>query len=81
MNLDSFRSSLSRPMSLSGPRFAGSMVAKQLPNSVESGVGTSYLGHSFGGAAALEACRTDTRCAVHQEDEALAPSAHHWMDG
>src|SRR5205085_7667383 len=24
---------------------------------------TTYVGHSFGGAAALEACRTDTRCA------------------
>ncbi|MFJ9368326.1 hypothetical protein ACIRRA_28415 [Nocardia sp. NPDC101769] len=24
---------------------------------------TAYLGHSFGGAAALEACRTDTHCA------------------
>ncbi|TDD16671.1 alpha/beta hydrolase [Kribbella turkmenica] len=45
-------------------RFAGSMVAGQLPNSVESGVGTSYVGHSFGGAAALEACRTDSRCAA-----------------
>ncbi len=45
-------------------RFAGSMVARQLPNSVESGIGTSYVGHSFGGAASLEACRTDNRCAA-----------------
>ncbi|MEU4602007.1 hypothetical protein AB0F43_03400 [Kribbella sp. NPDC023972] len=45
-------------------RFAGTMVAKQLPNSVESGVGTAYIGHSFGGAAALEACRMANRCAA-----------------
>ncbi|GAB2660626.1 alpha/beta hydrolase [Kribbella swartbergensis] len=45
-------------------RFAGATVAKQLPNSVHSGIGTSYVGHSFGGAAALEACRTDSRCAA-----------------
>ncbi|MEV0285023.1 hypothetical protein AB0H36_13015 [Kribbella sp. NPDC050820] len=45
-------------------RFAGSMVAKQLPNSAEPSVGTAYVGHSFGGAAALEACRTTERCAA-----------------
>ncbi|MGW7682722.1 alpha/beta hydrolase family protein [Kribbella sp. NPDC054772] len=45
-------------------RFAAGMVAKQLPNSVEGGVGPSYVGHSFGGAASLEACRLDQRCAA-----------------
>jgi len=45
-------------------RFAGAMVAKQLPNSVDTAVGTSYVGHSFGGAASLEACRLDARCAA-----------------
>ena len=34
-------------------RFAAGMLAKQLPNSVETGIGTSYVGHSFGGAASL----------------------------
>ncbi|MGW6200588.1 alpha/beta hydrolase [Kribbella sp. NPDC055110] len=45
-------------------RFAAGMVAKELPNSVESAVGPSYVGHSFGGAASLEACRLDARCAA-----------------
>ncbi|MFF0271405.1 hypothetical protein [Kribbella sp. NPDC004536] len=45
-------------------RFAAGMVAKELPNSVESAVGPAYVGHSFGGAAALEACRLDARCAA-----------------
>ncbi len=45
-------------------RFAAGMVAKELPNSVESTVGPSYVGHSFGGAASLEACRLDARCAA-----------------
>ncbi|TCC23563.1 alpha/beta hydrolase [Kribbella speibonae] len=45
-------------------RFAAGMVAKELPNSVESTVGASYVGHSFGGAASLEACRLDSRCAA-----------------
>ncbi len=45
-------------------RFAGTMVARQLPNSVEPGIGPSYVGHSFGGAASLEACRIDNRCAA-----------------
>ncbi|TCC05751.1 alpha/beta hydrolase [Kribbella soli] len=45
-------------------RFAAGMVAKELPNSVESSVGPSYVGHSFGGAASLEACRLDARCAA-----------------
>jgi dienelactone hydrolase len=45
-------------------RFAAGMVAKQLPNSVETAVGPSYVGHSFGGAASLEACRLDQRCAA-----------------
>jgi dienelactone hydrolase len=43
-------------------RFAATTLGKQLPNSVETGIGTSYVGHSFGGAASLEACRTDQRC-------------------
>lgn len=43
-------------------RFAAGMVAKQLPNSTETAIGTSYVGHSFGGAASLEACRLDQRC-------------------
>ncbi|GAA1583571.1 alpha/beta hydrolase [Kribbella hippodromi] len=43
-------------------RFAAGMVAKQLPGSVENSVGPSYVGHSFGGAASLEACRQDSRC-------------------
>ncbi|WUJ68503.1 hypothetical protein OG809_25745 [Kribbella soli] len=45
-------------------RFAAGMVAKQLPGSVDSSVGPSYVGHSFGGAASLEACRQDQRCAA-----------------
>jgi dienelactone hydrolase len=45
-------------------RFAAGMLAKQLPASVETGLGTSYVGHSFGGAASLEACRLDPRCAA-----------------
>lgn len=45
-------------------RFAAGMVAKELPNSVQSAVGPSYVGHSFGGAAALEACRLDNQCAA-----------------
>ena len=45
-------------------RFAAGMVAKQLPNSVQTSIGTSYVGHSFGGAASLEACRLDQRCAA-----------------
>ncbi|NIK60775.1 alpha/beta hydrolase [Kribbella shirazensis] len=45
-------------------RFAAGMVAKELPNSVQSAVGPSYVGHSFGGAASLEACRLDQRCAA-----------------
>ncbi|TDW23640.1 alpha/beta hydrolase family protein [Kribbella kalugense] len=45
-------------------RFAAGMVTKQLPNSVETAVGPSYVGHSFGGAASLEACRLDQRCAA-----------------
>jgi hypothetical protein len=45
-------------------RFAAGMVAKELPNSVEPAVGPSYVGHSFGGAASLEACRLDARCAA-----------------
>lgn len=45
-------------------RFAAGMVAKELPTSVESAVGPSYVGHSFGGAASLEACRLDARCAA-----------------
>jgi dienelactone hydrolase len=45
-------------------RFAAGMVAKQLPNSVDTVVGPSYVGHSFGGAASLEACRLDQRCAA-----------------
>ena len=45
-------------------RFAADMVAKQLPGSVDTAVGPSYVGHSFGGAASLEACRQDQRCAA-----------------
>src|SRR3954447_9913224 len=45
-------------------RFAAGMVGKQLPGSVEPAIGPSYVGHSFGGAAALEACRLDQRCAA-----------------
>ncbi|GAA0605109.1 alpha/beta hydrolase [Kribbella sandramycini] len=45
-------------------RFAAAQVAKQFPNSVNTTVGASYVGHGFGGAAALEACRTDARCAA-----------------
>ena len=45
-------------------RFAAGMVPKQLPNSVEPAIGPSYIGHSFGGAASLEACRLDQRCAA-----------------
>ncbi|HEY9336548.1 MAG TPA: hypothetical protein VIQ79_19075 [Kribbella sp.] len=45
-------------------RFAAGMVAKEVPDSVESAVGASYVGHSFGGAASLEACRLDPRCAA-----------------
>ncbi|WP_350277340.1 hypothetical protein [Kribbella sp. HUAS MG21] len=45
-------------------RFAAGMVGKELPNSVQPAVGASYVGHSFGGAAALEACRLDARCAA-----------------
>ena len=45
-------------------RFAAGMVAKDLPNSVEPAVGPAYVGHSFGGAASLEACRLDARCAA-----------------
>ena len=45
-------------------RFAADMVARQLPNSVEPSIGPSYVGHSFGGAASLEACRLDQRCAA-----------------
>jgi dienelactone hydrolase len=45
-------------------RFAAGMVAKQLPGSVDTAVGPSYVGHSFGGAASLEACRQDQRCAA-----------------
>ncbi len=45
-------------------RFAATAIAKELPDSVDPTFGTSYVGHSFGGAAALEACRTDARCAA-----------------
>ncbi|HEY3556423.1 MAG TPA: hypothetical protein VGL05_03110 [Kribbella sp.] len=45
-------------------RFAAGMVAKEVPKSVEPAVGASYVGHSFGGAASLEACRLDQRCAA-----------------
>ncbi|MFF1823226.1 alpha/beta hydrolase family protein [Kribbella sp. NPDC058245] len=45
-------------------RFAATQVAKELPDSVDTAFGTSYVGHSFGGAASLEACRTDARCAA-----------------
>jgi dienelactone hydrolase len=45
-------------------RFAAGMVAKTVPNSVQSAFGPSYVGHSFGGAASLEACRQDARCAA-----------------
>ncbi|WP_427895155.1 hypothetical protein ACQHIV_16270 [Kribbella sp. GL6] len=45
-------------------RFAAGMVAKSLANSVEPAVGPAYVGHSFGGAASLEACRLDQRCAA-----------------
>jgi predicted dienelactone hydrolase len=45
-------------------RFAAGMVAKQFPDSVESAIGPAYIGHSFGGAASLEACRLDPRCAA-----------------
>ena len=45
-------------------RFAAATLAKQLPNSVQTAFGPSYVGHSFGGAAALEACRLDQRCAA-----------------
>ncbi|MGH3377212.1 MAG: hypothetical protein ACRDP6_20980, partial [Actinoallomurus sp.] len=44
---------LDRPGHLSGP-FSGHV----------DGTRTAYLGHSFGGAAALEACRTDPHCAA-----------------
>ena len=45
-------------------RFAGATVAKLFRANVEGAIGTSYIGHSFGGATALEACRTDPRCAA-----------------
>jgi hypothetical protein len=45
-------------------RFAAGMVGKQLPNSIDGSIGPSYVGHSFGGAASLEACRLDQRCAA-----------------
>ncbi|GAA1690486.1 alpha/beta hydrolase [Kribbella yunnanensis] len=45
-------------------RFAAAEVAKEFPDSVDPDFGPSYVGHSFGGAAALEACRTDARCAA-----------------
>ncbi|MFB6724682.1 hypothetical protein ACFCV3_31185 [Kribbella sp. NPDC056345] len=45
-------------------RFAAATVAKELPESVDPTFGPSYVGHAFGGAAALEACRTDARCAA-----------------
>jgi dienelactone hydrolase len=45
-------------------RFTAATVARRLGVNVEAGVGPSYVGHSFGGAAALEACRLDTRCAA-----------------
>jgi dienelactone hydrolase len=45
-------------------RFAAGMVARQYPSNVEQSIGTSYIGHSFGGAASLEACRLDQRCAA-----------------
>lgn len=48
-------------------RFAASQVAAlddagRFAGHVDA-ITTVYLGHSFGGAAALEACRTDERCA------------------
>ncbi|TDD49386.1 alpha/beta hydrolase [Kribbella antibiotica] len=43
-------------------RFAAKQLAAELPDSVDPAFGPSYVGHSFGGAAALEACRTDARC-------------------
>jgi hypothetical protein len=45
-------------------RFAAGMVGKQLPKSIDGSIGPSYVGHSFGGAASLEACRLDQRCAA-----------------
>lgn len=45
-------------------RFAATQVAKVFPDSADPAFGPSYVGHSFGGAASLEACRTDPRCAA-----------------
>lgn len=43
-------------------RFAASRAAVQLAGHVD-GTRVVYAGHSFGGAASLEACRSDPRCA------------------
>jgi dienelactone hydrolase len=43
-------------------RFAASRAAVQLGGHVD-GSRVVYAGHSFGGAASLEACRSDPRCA------------------
>jgi len=45
-------------------RFAATRVTKELPDSADTTFGPAYVGHSFGGAASLEACRTDQRCAA-----------------
>jgi hypothetical protein len=44
-------------------RFAVAQVTVTFAQHVNGGGGTAYFGHSFGGAAALVACSTDTRCA------------------
>ncbi|WP_132144620.1 alpha/beta hydrolase family protein [Kribbella antiqua] len=45
-------------------RYVGATVAKLFPSNTQTAFGTSYVGHSFGGATALEACRLDQRCAA-----------------
>ena len=47
-------------------RFAAATLASQrglFAGRIDTTVGASYVGHSFGGAAALEACHLDKRCA------------------
>ncbi|HEY0473464.1 MAG TPA: hypothetical protein VGD34_17445 [Kribbella sp.] len=46
-------------------RFAGATLAKQggpFAGRIDTAAKVSYVGHSFGGAAALEACHLDKRC-------------------